>query len=516
MFWNDSADALIKYVLSNFDSEYNADAGKKIIVDDENEFDVNAIKNGNAGNSFEPDQHWVESWTNAKGETYSQVRGDDKKLSALTDNSNLDSTNSNSDVIKLLLPRYQRHVEIEDLDRNFWVIGQSLAGISAFLFSKSSPFLKTFENILREIYDLWENILYLWLAFAISMQDKKYYSHIHEEVVYLSASDLDTDFKYDHFEDSDFIISGNGFNFNTLKTEIIKKLEYLKAKYPDSNLCIIPVIRADGYEYNYYSTEYYPGAFVYNRNNPNSQDNGWEITEFKASIGSTSNYRYGVISFNPHQIMVDDTTYNNFQLPNNTNIGFTNNGFNDIYYINAPVNTLYTSSAAHQTISGTEYLNYIGVENTSMTCYSMFRTICRPDISQGKTHIFYYDEENDTFRFDNLSIEVWDMASNIYGGLQYGILTWYMNSTGTKLYYGENLNNNYSPAASTLRTININSTTLNQWPLEEYTSSQFSGVSAVSMVQLDDTHGKIVNNSGFYRGELLTKLNGFFPEHFDE
>jgi hypothetical protein len=55
MFWNDSANALIKYVLSNFDSEYNADVGKKIIVDDENEFDVNAIKNGNAGNSFEPD-----------------------------------------------------------------------------------------------------------------------------------------------------------------------------------------------------------------------------------------------------------------------------------------------------------------------------------------------------------------------------------------------------------------------------------------------------------------------------
>jgi hypothetical protein len=47
----------------------------------------------------------------------------------------------------------------------------------------------------------------------------------------------------------------------------------------------------------------------------------------------------------------------------------------------------------------------------------MFRTICHPDISQGKTHIFYYDEENDTFRFDNLSIEVWDMASNTYGGL---------------------------------------------------------------------------------------------------
>jgi hypothetical protein len=36
------------------------------------------------------------------------------------------------------------------------------------------------------------------------------------------------------------------------------------------------------------------------------------------------------------------------------------------------------------------------------------------------------------------------------------------------------------------------------------------------MIQLDDTHGKIINNSGFYRGELLTKLNGFFSEHFNE
>lgn len=527
MFWNDSANALIKYVLMNFDNEYNTEIGQKIIVDDENEFDVNAIKNGNAGNSFEPDaetnpnHHWVESWTNAKGKTYSQVRGNDKKLNALTNDSNLDSTNAESNVIKLLLPRYQRHVEIEDLDRNFWVIGQSLAGISAFLFSKSSPFLKTFENILREIYNLWENVLYLWLAFAISMQDKKYYSQVHEEVLYISASSLETNFKYDDFENSDLVIDGINFNFDDIKTKIIKKINYLKAKYPECHLCIIPVVRADGYESNYYSTEYYPGAFIYNRNNPNTSINsdGWEIIEFKGSNDSSTGYYYGVISFKPYEYINDNITYQGIQLPNNTNIGFTNNNFNDIYYINGPVNALYNSSAAHQTINNIEYLNYLGIEKSSMTCYSLFRTYCHP--KTGTSHIFKYDQENDIFRFDNLVIDIIDMATYVKtnGNKEqslYCTIKWYMNSSGNLLQYSKEINQNYNAPESILKTIIINPTSLHSWPLQEYTDNDFTGVSSVYMIQLDDEHGKITQESSFYCGEILSTLTGFFTEHYEE
>jgi hypothetical protein len=70
---------------------------------------------------------WVIPWYNIDGETYRRVRGEDKKLSALTDSSRLDFTrlkNSNADRwIRLIMPQYKRRVEVEDLNRNFWVIG---------------------------------------------------------------------------------------------------------------------------------------------------------------------------------------------------------------------------------------------------------------------------------------------------------------------------------------------------------------------------------------------------------
>jgi len=72
---------------------------------------------------------WVIPWYNIDGETYRRVRGDDKKLSALTDLSKLDFTRLRKDPsssnrwIRLIMPQYKRRVEVEDLNRNFWVIG---------------------------------------------------------------------------------------------------------------------------------------------------------------------------------------------------------------------------------------------------------------------------------------------------------------------------------------------------------------------------------------------------------
>jgi hypothetical protein len=37
------------------------------------------------------------------------------------------------------MPKYERKVMVEDLDRNFWVISQCVATISAYLFEENSP-----------------------------------------------------------------------------------------------------------------------------------------------------------------------------------------------------------------------------------------------------------------------------------------------------------------------------------------------------------------------------------------
>jgi len=49
------------------------------------------------------------------------------------------------------MPQYNRNLEIEDLDRNFWVIGQSIAALSAFLLDEESPLIGFIDGMLDEI-----------------------------------------------------------------------------------------------------------------------------------------------------------------------------------------------------------------------------------------------------------------------------------------------------------------------------------------------------------------------------
>jgi hypothetical protein len=70
------------------------------------------------------------------------------------------------------MPQYGRRVEIEDLDRNFWVIAQTIAAISAYLFDPDNPLSKMWEGLTREVSEIWENILYLWTGIAAATQKK--------------------------------------------------------------------------------------------------------------------------------------------------------------------------------------------------------------------------------------------------------------------------------------------------------------------------------------------------------
>jgi len=52
--------------------------------------------------------------------------------------------------LRLIMPKYLRRVEVEDLDRNFWVIAQSLAILGDYMFDKNSPLNDIIKRLLDE------------------------------------------------------------------------------------------------------------------------------------------------------------------------------------------------------------------------------------------------------------------------------------------------------------------------------------------------------------------------------
>lgn len=166
--------------------------------------------------------------------------------------------------IRLLMPRYKRKVEVEDLNRNFWVIGQVLAGISADLFDEEGPIGGMIKGLLKEIAQLWENVVYLWAALALLSQ-KRFYGETHTEVVMLPAESFSPYLTYDDFD------KGHG------NAAILEKLSYLLKMYPEKNLMILPCIRINNYEHNYYGELVIPGVYIYDRN---KEDEQWEIITF--------------------------------------------------------------------------------------------------------------------------------------------------------------------------------------------------------------------------------------------
>lgn len=230
-------------------------------------FRIDDVKNANAGNSFSKTsvRPWVKPNYDVDGETYDKVRGIDKILKVLASHKEMQFTRTQNQTeaesvvnkyIRLLMPKYLRRVEVEDLNRNFWVIGQVIAAISAYLFDEDSPIVKTFRNILNELVQLWENVLYLW-ATAMLLSQKPYYTKVHTEVVYVPNDSYRDYSKFDDFQNT---------KLTTLSDIWTKRLSYLKDSYPECHLCILPVVRDNNYRHNYYGKETWPGVILYNRN----------------------------------------------------------------------------------------------------------------------------------------------------------------------------------------------------------------------------------------------------------
>ena len=163
-YWNESVKELIKnwqeYVNSNqSDKHYNPSTIAE------------GILNGDAGYSFSSEPY-VEPDKNIDTETYENVRGDDKIESVLKNKKQMQYTHTQNKTdgkgtnkyLRLLMPKYLRRVEVEDLNRNFWVISQVIGLISDYLLNPSSPLNTIISGILKEITQIWDNIYQIWKA----------------------------------------------------------------------------------------------------------------------------------------------------------------------------------------------------------------------------------------------------------------------------------------------------------------------------------------------------------------
>ena len=210
---------------------------------------ANILKKANAGLNFDDNGETLPRETNnsinpvkpeknQSNQKYLEVRTDPID-SVLENGKKIDFTNVFNNYIRLLMPQYARRVEVEDLDRNFWVIGQVL-----------SLLVKHFVNGLGTRMGV---------------------------VVLPNSKDYD-DVKYDNFDIiEDGYIVNSTINWNNREEQekweelIFDRLSYLKDIYSNDDLLILPVIRYNNYYQNYYRKELYLGLYEFTKDSEEEQ-----------------------------------------------------------------------------------------------------------------------------------------------------------------------------------------------------------------------------------------------------
>lgn len=176
--------------------------------------------------------------------------------------------------LRLIMPKYLRRVEVEDLDRNFWVIAQSLAILGAYMFDEDSPLNDIIKRLLDETAQLWENVLYLWVGMALATQ-QQLTDDIQTIFIPVPNSEIQNHLKYDNFEQTRV----QKPTARELLEAAQPRLQYLVEQYPNSNLVIIPEIRYGNYQRNYYCRAIYAGVMIYQRN-----FNRWDLKPFLTPV----------------------------------------------------------------------------------------------------------------------------------------------------------------------------------------------------------------------------------------
>ena len=153
------------------------------------------------------------------------------------------------------MPEYKRNVEIEDLNRNFWVIGQSLSLLYAYLFDENNPLPLLLSGILDEITQLWENMFYLWLTTSM-LTEKQWYKDIRFIKYPIIENEIDD------------------FSLELTQKEILQKFwvaagNKIIDRYSGIAVVVMPEIKFNNYAKNYYASSICPGIIIYD----NSQFN---------------------------------------------------------------------------------------------------------------------------------------------------------------------------------------------------------------------------------------------------
>ena len=252
--WNKSFDKLIE--------TYN-----DMVVEDkqigESIFTINDITAANAGNDFSGGQ-WVKPWNNIDDVSYAQIRGNDKNREILDNPQFLQYTHRIFDkFIRLLMPKYDRTLAVEDLNRNFWVIGQVLAAILEFLFNEDNPYKDVFDGILDEIAQLWENLLYLWIGFIVISQ-KKQVEDVQFIVMRAPADDIRNFEKRDGAAIQIESISSYQ-QLSALLNSFKSKIDFLKDIYTNSTIVVLLEIPCYKVGLNDWHFANAFGLYVYNR-----------------------------------------------------------------------------------------------------------------------------------------------------------------------------------------------------------------------------------------------------------
>ncbi len=262
--WNESLSDLIKTWL---DFSKIIDEDREIVPNGRITF--SDIFKADAGYSFESDP-FVKAWKNIDNQTYAEVRTTkDMVMSVIKSDRNLQFTRSISNAarpfIRLIMPKYTRRVEIEDLNRDFWVIGQTITGISQYLFDDNGTLPKLFKGIMNELLQLWENVLYLWATLGLFAKKQYPIKVLYEP---LPNSSYQPYAKFDNFDAAASLSIAS----------IEQRCQYLVDKYPNNNLVIFPFIRNDNYRHNYYSKQIFPCVLFYNH-----YKGGWIGRELKCN-----------------------------------------------------------------------------------------------------------------------------------------------------------------------------------------------------------------------------------------
>ena len=253
---------------------------------------VNDIDEPKGGTSCYPViAPWVIPWYNINGKSYSTVRGVDKDIKALTNSLNLQFTQDDIDQewIRLLMPENKRNVEVEDLNRNFWVIAQAITAISAYLFDEAGGMGKAFKDMTEAIIDMWENVDAMWAAIA-ALGSTPLITECKCMVIPFNVYDERPYIKYDNFDFTD------PQDLAVLRTACEDKLQWITHQYRDCHLVIIPEVRFNNYRENYYSKVIYPGIYIVDRNRIMNIE-FWENLDFSTidlSDATHKAYTYGI------------------------------------------------------------------------------------------------------------------------------------------------------------------------------------------------------------------------------